>query len=271
VVAADRLSMGGAARARGMNASMTPISSRRSGQKQRRPCVFCGRTVPLTKEHVWPQQLGDVLPNVGPGKHLFGLTGDPESWVLGDRPAFSRAVKIVCAQCNNVWMSRLEMAARPIFEPMMPGTRRVTVQPSEQRTLAFWIVKTAMTLQLSHPTRQPEAIPSAHYSELYKEQRPPRLCQVWIAGCTHDDRPIDLPMPMIGRCRITPLKHFRPDDIPVDQPKLPAYSVAMSMGNLAMAIFGHQFPSRTRRRPRAARPETVSHLLDAPARGRRRV
>jgi hypothetical protein len=173
--------------------------------------------------------------------HIFGLTGDLESWVVQDRPAFSRRVKIVCADCNSGWMSRLETAARPIFEPLMPGTRRVILQPSEQRTLAFWIVKTAMTLQLSHPTRQPDAIPGAHYSELYKEQRPPRLCQVWIAGCTHNDRPPDLTRPMVGRCRIAPLKRFRPDDISADQPTVPAYSVAMSMGNLAMAIFGHQY------------------------------
>ena len=170
--------MGRAARARGMNAGMTASSSRPSHRQQARPCVFCGRIVPLTKEHVWPKQLDDVLPGLGPGQHVFGLTDDPESWVLQDRPAFSRAVKFVCAECNNGWMSRLEMAARPIFEPMMPGTRRVTVHPWEQRTLAFWIVKTAMTLQLSHPTRQSDAIPSAHYSELYKKQRPPRLCQV---------------------------------------------------------------------------------------------
>jgi hypothetical protein len=190
---------------------------------------------------VWPKQLNEILPDLGPGQHIFGLTGDPESWVMQKRPAFSRAVKIVCKDCNNGWMSRLEMAVRPIFEPMMPGTRRLTLQQSEQETLAFWITKTAMTMQLSHPTRRPDAIPSAHYSELYKEQRPPWLSQVWIAGCTHDDRPSDLPMPMVGRCRITPLKRFRPDDIAADQPTLPAYSVAMSMGNLAMLVFGHQY------------------------------
>jgi hypothetical protein len=182
-----------------------------------------------------------VLPNLGPGEHIFGLTGDPDSWVFQNRPAFSRSVKIVCAECNSGWMSRLEMKARPIFEPMMQGKRHVILGPADQKALALWIVKTSMTLQLSHPSREPNAIPPAHYLELYTEQRPPRRTQVWIGGCTHDDRPAVLPKPMVGRCRIAPLRRFRPNDISPAAPTLAAYSVAMSMGNLAMAIFGHQY------------------------------
>lgn len=223
----------------GESVGMAAASARRASQ-ERRPCVFCGRLVPLTREHLWPKQLQDVLPGLGPGQHIFGLTGDEDSWFIQDRPAFSRAVKIVCADCNNGWMSRLEKKARPLLEPMN-GQRRIALEPKQQQVLGFWIAKTAMTMQSSHPTRYPDAIPRSQYSELYKEQRPPLLSQIWIGGCTHDDRPPYLPRPLVGRVRITPLTRWRPDDIAPEEPTLKAYSVAMSMGNLGMVMFGHQY------------------------------
>lgn len=223
----------------GVRLGMAPTARR--APQERRPCVFCGRVVPLTREHLWGKQLNDVLPDLGPGEHIFGLTGDPGSWFFQNRPAFRRAVKIVCADCNNGWMSRLDKKARALYEPMMRGDRRVTLQPADQQVLAFWIAKTAMTMQSSHPTRYPDAIPSSQYSELCKEQRPPLLSQIWIGGCTHDDRPAYLPKPLVGRVRITPLTRWRPDDIAADEPTLKSYSVAMSMGNLAMVMFGHQY------------------------------
>src|SRR5438876_11046248 len=102
----------------GARLTLTAPSAGRDKQ-ERRPCVFCGRLVPLTREHLWSKQLGEILPDIGPGEHIFGLTGDPDAWFIQHRPPFSRAVKIVCADCNNGWMSRLEKRARPLLEPMI--------------------------------------------------------------------------------------------------------------------------------------------------------
>jgi hypothetical protein len=221
--------------------------------------VFCGRFLPLTREHLWSKQLGDILPDIDPGEHIFGLTGDPDSWFVQHRPPFSRAVKIVCADCNNGWMARLEKRARPLLEQMIRAERQVTLEPADQEVLAFWIAKTAMTMQSSHPTRDPDAIPPSHYGELFQEQRPPKLSQIWIGAASHDDRPPELPKPLMGRVRITPLKHFRPDGIPAYEPPVKAYSVAMSMGNLAMVMFGHEY--RRGRRHRLVWPDQLGEAL----------
>jgi hypothetical protein len=195
----------------------------------------------LTREHLWPEWLKAIFPKLGPPTHFFGLVGDDDSWVTEKRPAFSRRAKIVCAECNNGWMSRLEMAAAPLMTPMLTGERRVMLNLDEQAIVAFWVVKTAMTMQLSHPTRRIDGIPVSHYESVYREQRAPNACQVWIGACSHDDRPPNVPLAMVGRCRIAPLSRFRPIDIAPDQPVRRAYVATMSMGNLAMQVFGHQY------------------------------
>ena len=78
------------------------------------------------------------------GLQRIGLVGDEDSWVEQRRPAFSRRAKIVCAECNNGWMSRLEMAAAPLITPMLTGERRVTLNVDDHTTVALWVMKTAM-------------------------------------------------------------------------------------------------------------------------------
>jgi hypothetical protein len=206
-----------------------------------RQCAFCGRVGPLTQEHMWPDWLKTVFPDLGPPTHRFGLVGDDASWVEERRPAFSRRAKIVCAECNNGWKSRLEIAAAPLISPMLTAERKVTLNADEQATVALWVVKTAMTIQLSHPTRRIIGIPNDHYRSVNRDRHPPETTQVWIGGCTHDDRPPNVPLALVGRCRIAPLSRFRPDDIAPEEPTRAAYSATMSLGNLAMQIFGHQY------------------------------
>ncbi len=192
---------------------------------------------------MWPEWLKSVFPDLGPPTHVFGLVGDDDSWVEERRPAFSRRAKIVCAECNNGWMSRLEVAVAPVITPMLTAEKRVSLNEHQQTVVALWVVKTAMTMQLSHPTRRIDGIPAEHYGSVRAELHPPSTSQVWIGACSHDDRPENVPLAMVGRCRIAPLSRFRPNDIGADEPTRPAYVATMSMGNLVMQAFGHQYPT----------------------------
>jgi hypothetical protein len=137
----------------------------------------------------------------------------------------------------------------------------VTLGHADQATVAFWIAKTAMTLQLSHPTRRPDAIPPAHYRELHAQRRPPQTLQIWIGACVDEDRPASVPEPMVARCRITPLRNFRGDDLPTEQATLPAYAITLTLGNLVMQLFGHQYEgSRSRMRYEGGMGEALSQI-----------
>lgn len=112
----------------------------------RNGCVFCGGS-PLTKEHVLPRWL----------RHHLDYAPQTATWTT--RPDGSlnsalsipvipgeRTVRMVCATCNNGWMSKLETRAEPALRHLIVG--RPTLTHGQRQILASWSLKTAMMTQL---------------------------------------------------------------------------------------------------------------------------
>jgi hypothetical protein len=142
-----------------------------------RSCLFCGNT-PVTREHVWPKWLQDVLPNYTRTANYIHQVGDeePRTW---SAPIASMTVNVVCESCNGGWMSRLETAAKPLLVPMING-RRTTLDKPQQRTIATWTLKTTMMLEQMDP--EPVDIHPKHYPFLYEHGEPPATAWVWIGA-----------------------------------------------------------------------------------------
>ena len=70
--------------------------------------------------------------------------------------AFSKTLKIVCADCNNVWMSAMEDDAKPVLLSMFQAAatgKQTMLDSSAQLALARWAFKTAAVMtQLSART-----------------------------------------------------------------------------------------------------------------------
>ncbi len=112
-----------------------------------RRCVFCGGER-LTREHVWPQWIvAAIRQHVGPGPIRVARPGDTPY----DVPELDVAVRMVCATCNNGWMSSLETGVRPALEPMILGRLPVLLTPAMQALLARWAFKTALMVDLFKP------------------------------------------------------------------------------------------------------------------------
>lgn len=121
-------------------------------------CAFCGDDRTLTKEHVWPEWLIELLPPSKPdGRNIRVLSeGDSGGYrqkLRDEGPSgVDGTVRIVCENhCNNGWMSRLETEAKAIMEPLIFG-RRAEMRLREQRLLSFWAVKTTMVLEYTDRT-----------------------------------------------------------------------------------------------------------------------
>lgn len=103
-----------------------------------RPCLFCGITQPLTREHVFP----DWIRKSG----RRPSEGVEQSSVL-PRPlrvdCYTWRLKVMCKICNNEWGSALEQAAQPSLEMMIEG-QVVQLAPPAQESLAKWAYKTAL-------------------------------------------------------------------------------------------------------------------------------
>jgi hypothetical protein len=133
------------------------------------PCIFCGSVGKLSKEHVVPRWIGSAFPSSERGVlHRFAWargeaeSDSPISSLDFDAPPFTWQARVVCAECNNGWMSSLEARAKDLLIPMMRGEAQ-TLDQDAQRLIAIWATKTALVF-LAHGRRR-EA-PPAHFGQL---------------------------------------------------------------------------------------------------------
>lgn len=154
-------------------------------------CIFCGPNCGrLTKEDVWPTWLGQYVPKNGTSYSASSTV------VHDDRPADvdrrningdskSRRVKLVCADCNNGWMSRLQERAKPVVLPLAIG-RSTSIGVDAQGTLAAWCAMSVMTSDHFYPDRA--AIPQQHRDALMNVGMPPAAqWKIWIGHYERGD------------------------------------------------------------------------------------
>lgn len=104
----------------------------------------------LSSEDVIPRWLTKELQELVPGMKVATFTRT--DWRTGTvwnayRPRSGRVSvkhRSLCETCNNQWLSDLEGDVRPLVRNMMQG-KNVELAPKQQRDLAFWCAKTAMT------------------------------------------------------------------------------------------------------------------------------
>jgi len=109
-------------------------------------CLFCQRDKTLTLEHVLPNWLSALYPKNTMVTNQF--TGGTNK--LWPSKIFQHKARIVCANCNNGWMSDLEAKTQPIIREMV-SLNKIPLDKNSQDTLAFWSQKTVSMLCQSVP------------------------------------------------------------------------------------------------------------------------
>lgn len=139
-------------------------------------CIFCGRYGPITNEDAIPTWL---MTMISPAAFSWGKTRD--DWRKNMRRApngYRLKLPALCERCNTAWLGPVERRAKPKLSAWMAGLMSPMTQ-EDQRLLAFWAVKTAMTVQIAHPQAKP-VIPLLQYRELHKARtHPPAGFYVW--------------------------------------------------------------------------------------------
>jgi len=139
-------------------------------------CIFCGSYGPITNEDAVPVWLMTMLAPAG-----FSWGRAPADWRSNLRPTqlgYRLKLPALCGPCNNAWLGPIEKQLKPRLSAWMAGVLS-SMTADDQRLIAFWAVKTAMTVQLAHPQAQP-VIPMTQYRELHKARnQPPRGFYVW--------------------------------------------------------------------------------------------
>jgi len=148
-------------------------------------CIFCGNPGKLTAEHIWGDWTRAYVPRPAkkhkfvnvtvarPGEHEYD---DPR--VRAGDPLSSK-VKVVCAACNNGWMSALQNNAKPHLIPMFQGFRSM-LDAAAQTQIAAWIAMATTTAEyLTHGAGQP-SISESDRAHLMKEHEPSSSWRIWI-------------------------------------------------------------------------------------------
>ena len=107
-----------------------------------RRCIFCDST-PVTKEHAWPAWL------VRQYRKRPLQVSDARGHQRTTR-GLDHSVRVVCANCNNGWMSDLETSAQPVVGGLVNGYQ-TALDAAQRAIVAAWAVKTAMVLERSLP------------------------------------------------------------------------------------------------------------------------
>ncbi len=142
-----------------------------------RQCIFCGSTKGLTREHAVPRWVSKLVFRNEPIHAYTGIDG-----VRPLRSYVSRGItaapRIVCRDCNNGWLHRLEVRARDAIGPIMIGQRK-TLSEADQAAASLWVLKTAIVLERDRPV--PPMIPAWHARYLLEHQDLPPQSRAWLA------------------------------------------------------------------------------------------
>jgi len=153
-----------------------------------RQCVFCGGT-PLTREHVMPQWLTNVLPEQARFRGqdqqvILQPPGSDRSRIMlphreVKEPFNGMTVKAVCKSCNGGWMSGLEEATRPLLSRLIRGEPEL-LNKEDAIAVASWTVKTALMAQLTGV--EGAGAMSSAYHAFYRDRVPAKNSVVWAGG-----------------------------------------------------------------------------------------
>jgi hypothetical protein len=142
----------------------------------------------------------------------------------GLRNPFTTVVEEVCEPCNNGWMKELEDSCEGLLGHFIQGHER-HIRYWRQVLAATWAAKTAFVWDLISP--EDRAIPDKDLKILHRALRPTAQQQVWIGRYAGDD-------PHTFRRAAA---HVVGATDP-DPRNAHAYLVALSVGQLALVVFG---------------------------------
>jgi hypothetical protein len=110
----------------------------------------------MTSEHIWSRWIGELYSDFN-GGYTFQLGVDPDIKV--DRqwlsPKIDMTAKVVCAECNNGWMSDLDGEAKATMKDMILYAAPLSLLPRGIGTITAFALKTAVVADFVSPNRLP--------------------------------------------------------------------------------------------------------------------
>lgn len=146
-------------------------------------CIYCGERRKLTKEHVFPDWIRNILPRKS-GRHTLRFVDkasaraeDIQTLKKIDGDPGSLRIRRVCGVCNGGWMSTLQQKAKPIITALVMGEGD-TLTSAQQRIIAGFVAMTVVINDYKHP--EYVAISAIERQILRATGTPPRSWWIWL-------------------------------------------------------------------------------------------
>lgn len=152
--------------------------------KAQRECIFCGARGGMSKEHFWPDWLGQYFSkspedgNIselhvadGPAPRKLAYKKERQGSVL------TKKFRVVCRACNNGWMSALEERVKPALLACIRGYR-YTLSESMASDLALWACVKAIVGE--HAEGNMALTPAEDRNRVCKESTIPGYFRIFI-------------------------------------------------------------------------------------------
>jgi len=148
-------------------------------------CIFCGITGNMTKEHFWSEWLAPYLQFPPPHSHVSEFhkgegKQSPRLVHRSERPGAinTKKIRVVCAACNNGWMSTLESQAKPILLSLF-GDERSIIAKESIATLALWVA--VKSLIGEYAMDGTALTPNTERLLLFRQHLIPRHIRIFVA------------------------------------------------------------------------------------------
>lgn len=202
-------------------------------------CIFCQKKAKLTKEDFFPQWFRELYP--APEESRNARLNAEVCWYERDestgelvvvvapaklaRPGdlADQTLRVVCAACNNGWMSRLQQAAKPHLMSYIDG-KWPPFSRLDRKIISSWATMFAMVVEFADEPRA--VVPPIERQVFMRDLHPPMGANV-LAGPLAGDLPYWFHQ---RTWRLT----FDPNEVP-DRPN--ARLTTVTLGHLLLQVY----------------------------------
>jgi hypothetical protein len=96
-------------------------------------------------------------------------------------PPLTWVARVVCASCNNGWMSKVEAIASRTLTPLLCGEGAI-LNVEEQAAVATWTFKTACVIDAASVGGDGRRFPQTHREWFRDRRSPPPLSAAWLTS-----------------------------------------------------------------------------------------
>jgi hypothetical protein len=215
----------------------------------RRLCIFCGEPA-NSREHIFAEWLHPYLPKNDEQNHASRfIVMDRDQDVVTDKrrsgEGHSGRLKVVCADCNTGWMSRLQNQTKPFLLPMVRG-KQIPLFIRQQQLLSAWATMFVMVVEQRENDSRVVACSQEERTSFMETRRTPATWKVWVG---HYTRELWVPIIVHTTAQVVPSLAEEFAYIPQNGvPIVPnTHATTFVVGELFFHVFGSGLPGVVRK------------------------